>query len=212
MQRECVRVIEAVVRILCDTPPPGIADTACLFAQSPDNERSVLERAAEMFREGLVQRLMVMDAPVNAGYAGMRAWGRWMEENGVNAERIVAVPLHDSMHNTLTEAEAFVRAARENGFTSLVVTAAPFHQVRAFMTMVHAGQAACPQIRFYSVPGSGQTWTQRVVHSQGCLVTTRRQLIHAELERIEAYGRKGDLVSYAEILEYMERREGVGKG
>jgi len=88
-----------------------------------------------------------------------------------------------------------------------VVTSVPFHQERAFITMVSAATQAYPELRIYSHPGTALPWDEVVTHSQGTLTGTRAGLIAEERKRIDTYTARGDLVPRAEVLRYLRQRD-----
>lgn len=198
---------EAVTRILCDTRPSRRADAVYLFAQTADNERSVFETARRIMAESLAARCLIAAAPPWEGYRGADAWEEALVGAGLEPAAIERVPLDAASHNTLTEAQALARFLARRGHSVVIVTAAPFHQVRAFMTAVGCVRQSAPGVRLYSRPGAALDWTAVVRHSQGRLESSRSGLIHAEAERISRYNRQGDLISYADVVDYLDHRE-----
>ena len=89
----------------------------------------------------------------------------------------------------------------------LIVVSSPFHQERAFITMVTAALRQYPSLKLYSVPGAPQPWDEVVTHSQGTLQGTRAELIAEEQKRIEKYIAQGDLLPCEIILEYLRKRD-----
>jgi urocanate hydratase len=52
-----------------------------------------------------------------------------------------------------------------------------------------------------------QNWNStKYIHSQGIIEGTISQLLDGELDRIKRYQLKGDLISTAEILNYLDKR------
>lgn len=79
--------------------------------------------------------------------------------------------------------------------------------MRAFVSMVSAVVKSKSDLSVYSFPGIPQSWEEHITHSQGILRGTRSELLANELAKIEKYYRSGDLVSAAEVLEYMDERD-----
>jgi len=77
------------------------------------------------------------------------------------------------------------------------------------MTAVTVSIRAYPELLIYSYPGAAMPWQEEVVHSQGTLKARRRELIQNEMERIEKYQDKGDLASFEQVLNYLNRRDKV---
>jgi len=66
-----------------------------------------------------------------------------------------------------------------------------------------------PDLQVYAIAGESQPWGEHAVHSQGLVTGSRASFIDGELERIEKYTDKGDLVAAAEVWAYMEQRDAV---
>ena len=79
------------------------------------------------------------------------------------------------------------------------------------MTTVKCGLKNYPALKLYSYPGAALDWTDQAVHSQGSLKAPRSQLIQSEFERIKKYYRKGDLISYSDAIDYLNKREVLNK-
>ena len=90
---------------------------------------------------------------------------------------------------------------------SLYVVSSPFHQLRAFMTLVTVALRDYPDLQIFSYTGNSLPWLDKTVHSQGTLSGTRKDIIKAEFERIEKYKQMGDLSSETEILDYLNKRD-----
>ena len=199
--------VELVLRILCDTLPAGRADAAYLFAQTEPNQESVFAAAAELLDRGKVEKILISDCNPKCGYIGAVAYRRAMFEFGITETVIQEVPMEPTeILHTLIESRAVVQFARAEACEKLLVISAPFHQERAFMTMVTAALWDHPNLKLYSYPGQPQPWDEVVTHSQGILEGTRAELIAAEQERIEKYIAQGDLASHARVLGYLRRR------
>jgi len=199
--------IELLLRILCDTLPAQV-DAAYLYVQTESNQESVFVAARELLERGAVGKVLISDCQPKSGYIGVAAYHQAMVAFGIAPERIEEVPTEptDILH-TLIEARALVRFAQAQGYETLTVISAPFHQERALMTTVTAALWDYPQLKLYSLPGQPQRWDDVVTHSQGILKGTRAELIAAEQERIEKYTAQGDLTPRAEVLQYLRTRD-----
>jgi hypothetical protein len=121
------------------------------------------------------------------------------------------IPFKATSHNTLTEADAVVSFAKISHLEFLILIAPPFHMTRAFMTTIRMVELNYSNLKVYSYPGIPLDWMESAVHSQGNLKDLRKNFIKAELDRINLYYRKGDLISYSELLDYLNRRDGKQK-
>ena len=200
---------ELIIRTLCDTLPPAPADAVFLFGQTEDNQQSVFASALYLLGNKLANKVMFLQTEPLSGYPGFDAWQQEMEKLGVKQEEIEPVPVVPGTNslNTRVEAQAAIKHAREIGYKSIVTTASPFQQPRAFMTAVTAVEEHYPELKVYSYPGRNLSWCEEVVHSQGKVKGTRAELIAGEMERIHKYGNMGDLAKVEEVLDYLNRRD-----
>ena len=199
--------VELLLRILCDVLPER-ADAAYLFAETEPNQESVFHAGRQLIDEGRVGKLLISDCTPKSGYIGAAAYRRAMVEHGIAQETIEEVPMEPTpILHTLIEAQTVVRHAKARGYTRLVVVSVPFHQERAFITVVSEAMREYPSLKVYSYPGRPQRWDQVVTHSQGTLCGTRAELIAAEQKRIETYTAKGNLLPRTEIIAYLRARD-----
>jgi hypothetical protein len=202
-------MFELLIRILCDIQPASATYGIFLFGQTEHNEASVLMKVKQLLDTHQTERILFIDTPPASGYPGYEAWSRSLTEQGVDPQYIAGVPMPQvPVLHTLAEAEAVVRYARQQKFRSLYVTAAPFHQPRAFMTAVTAALRIYPELNIYSQTGTPLPWLEEAVHSQGKTKGARKELISGELHRIEKYQKQGDLASAEQVLAYLDRRDG----
>ena len=116
------------------------------------------------------------------------------------------MPLESDL-NTLTEAQMIVRYARAHRWRTLAISAAPFHQIRAFVSTVSVALQEYKKLLVYSVVGCSLDWQENVHHSQGVLRGLRKELVKTEHDRLLRYHAKGDLLSCHEILTYLNARD-----
>lgn len=200
---------ELIIRTLCDTLPPTPADAVFLFGQTEDNQQSVFASAVYLLSNKLAKKVMFLNTPAMSGYPGFNAWQPELEMLGVKQDEIEPVPVAagTTSLNTRVEAQNAVKHAKKVGYKSIIATASPFQQPRAFMTAVTAVHEHYPELKVYSYPGRNLSWCEEVTHSQGKVHGTRAELIAGEMERIHKYGASGDLAKVGEVLDYLNRRE-----
>jgi len=199
---------ELLLRILADVRPSEVAEGAYLFAQTEPNQESVFAAAAELIERGRARKVLISDCSPKSGYIGAAAYRRAMVRFGIPTSVIEEVPMEPTeILHTLIESENVVRFAKARGYQRLMVVSAPFHQERAFMTIVTVAMRECPSLKAYSYPGAPQRWDEVVTHSQGRLRGTRAELIAEEQKRIEKYTAQDELAPRAKILEYLRTRD-----
>ena len=200
--------VELLLRTLADVRPSGVVAAAYLFAQTQPNQPSVFMAARELVAQERVRKVLISDCSPKSGYPGAAACRQAMIESGIPAATIEEVPREPTeILHTLIESQRVVQFAKAQGYRRLIVVSAPFHQERAFITMVTAALREYPSLKLYSVPGAPQPWDEVVTHSQGTLRGTRAELIAEEQKRIEEYTAQGDLLPREAILEYLRKRD-----
>ncbi len=203
-------LFELTTWALRDTLPPVEPEGAYLFAQTADNELSVFQAAKEIADRKLTAKLLIPDSPGRNGYPGYPLWKVGLERQGVPSQLIIGIPTTEAEYeilNTRTEAEAAVKYSKANGWKRMLIAAAPFHQVRAFMTAVSVALESYPELLLYAYSGPALPWNEEVAHSQGVVRGKRHELLQGELDRLELYRRKGDLASVQTVLHYLRNRD-----
>jgi len=199
---------ELLLRILADVRPSEVVEGAYLFAQTEPNQKSVFAVGKELVEQGRVRKLLISDCSPKSGYIGAAAYRRAMLDFGIPAAAIEEIPMEPTeILHTLIESQKTVRFAQARGYERLIVVSAPFHQERAFMTMVTAAVRQYPVLKLYSLPGTPQPWDEVVTRSQGKLRGTRAELIAEEQKCIDKYTALGDLLPRTTILEYLRGRD-----
>ncbi len=200
--------IELLLRIMCDVRPRDRVDGAYLFGQTVDNQKSVFLAAQRIIKDSLSNKILIIDTEAMSGFPGFGVWENKLRECGISRNQINSVTAAETpILNTLIEAEAMVRFAKSCAFEALYIVAAPFHQPRAFITSVSVVLREYPELQVYSFPGETLPWEEKVAHSQGLVKGSRRSLINEEMVRIKKYQETGDLVSFQEVINYLNRRD-----
>lgn len=205
--RDAEMLFELVTRVSSDTHPPHPADAAYLFGETDDNAYSVLEAGALIWSLRRVRRICI-PAIKGPGFGGPEIWESYLRRRGVPENRIVRVPLApDFPPGTDAEALGIVDWALKNRWESLYIAASPLHRLRAFLSAISALDLRKGRLDIFNLSGPAQPWTERVVHSQGIQRGIRSKLLHSELQKIERYHKKGDLVPLSRALAYLNKRD-----
>lgn len=200
-------MFELVIRALCDTCPRTV-DAAYLFAQTHDNQASVLFKGRQLLEKMITPKLMFAQTGERSGYLGYEVWKKQLLAWDVTESCMEGVAVgYDVILHTLSEAQAMVKLAKRQGYRTLLVVAPPFHQPRAFMTAITAALQIYPDLLLYSQPGEALPWLGEAVHSQGNEKAQRKDLIQGEADRIAKYQANGDLATFAEVLQYLDNRD-----
>lgn len=200
--------IELLLRIFADVRPAGIADAAYLYAETEPNQESVFAAGRDLLERKQVRRLLISDCLPKSGYVGAAAYRAATVAAGIPNDVIDEVPMEPTeILHTGIEADSTVRFAKTKGYERLLVVSVPFHQERAFISVVTAVLREYPSLRVYSHPGAPQPWDEIVTHSQGKLCGTRAELIAEEQKRIDTYTAQGYLLPRSAILDYLRTRD-----
>jgi hypothetical protein len=203
---------ELFLRALSDPLPRGGLEALFLFGQTADNQASAFDTAERLYRRTPGLQLLMLDGGARSGYPGFAAWRAALTARNIASDQIHPLPPADTpLLHTRIEAQALMDHLRQRPYRRVGVTAAPFHQVRAFMTAISVALEAGQPVRLYSCPGSPQRLWEPASHSQGTPNQQRRDLIAKELQRIDTYQEKGDLAATRTILAYLEERDRHGR-
>lgn len=206
-----MKLLELAIRTLCDVKAGKMVDAVFLYSQTIDNQNSVLSAAQQLLADNCAKKIIITHSGPKSGYPGYPVWKKELLDRGVSEELILGVDLVEAASlNTLIEANAMIQFAQKKRYTDIYITAAPFHQLRAFMTSVTAALEYYPQINIYSYNGKALPWLDSVAHSQGETLGPRKELIHGELGRIVKYQKKGDLATDDAVLNYLDARDRAG--
>lgn len=170
--------------------PPIHAPVAILVGETKDNISSVLARGVELVKKGFIRRLALPSMESEQfGFAGVDYCLKFLEAEGIDPE-VVDVMGHDptlGKPHTMTEVIFFVRRAKQMGIKRAILIAAPFHQLRSFVTAATVAQQEYPALSFYNSVGFPLDWKGEALHSQGTVQGSRVGLFRGEVERIVRY-------------------------
>lgn len=204
MSQDLTPLYKLNTMILSDVLPDS-ADVLYLSAQ-PDGwlkDRQIAHGA----RLASKVRRVALCGGTGQGYKGFIPWSEALQAQGVPAEKIVAVPYGDSL-NTYTESVHLVRFAREQGWSTLLLSSLPHHQLRVFLTLLDQIQTQqSATLRVYCAPSQAIPWWEEVTHYQGEVTMIGHHFIDAELERIGRYQAMGHLASTEAGLAYLRQRD-----
>jgi len=195
------KMIELLTKVMSDPLPSKKIKAGYIFSQAEANYESTLEAGVELIKGGRVEQIFTIDASIILPtLKGIRK----ILNN--YSEFVNILHLLGKTVNTLVEAELLIKKAQTAKWSEVVIVAAPFHQLRAFITTVSIASKKMPNLKIYNYVGQPLTWDQTVYHSQGTLKGTRTSFIYSELERIEKYTAKGNLLPIEDILDYLNKR------
>jgi len=211
-----LELLQATMLVYNDTIPKKL-DAVYLFGHTPENEIAILEHGATLVREGRTSRLLLCGGgryfpsgdEVTCAYSGGISWKKQLISHGVPDEKIELLPRPAGLSHTGTEALQLAFWAIENthrpGFKLGVVTVTG-HLLRAFTNTISV--FGDRPISVYAIPPKPLPWFQEASWSQGEGGQTRLESLEGELDRLNRYYAKGDIVSAGKVIQYIKKREG----
>ena len=113
-------LIELLVRTLRDTSTDTPTDAAYLFAQTEDNQQSVLEMGVALLKTNQTKQICIADSEPRSGYPGFVYWQQALFDLGVPQAVLQGIPTHEyRMLHTLVEATALVQYAQAHQLTAV---------------------------------------------------------------------------------------------
>ena len=199
---------ELLLRALSDPLPDKGLEALFLFGQTEDNQNATFDTAERLYRRSPGLPLLMLAGGPRSGYPGFAPWRKALMARGVKSDHIHPLPPADSqLLHTRIEALALVDHLKNRPYRRVGVTAAPFHQLRAFITVISVILETGLEVALYSCPGTPQPLLEYASHSQGALSGQRRDLIAKEIQRIATYQARGDIAATRAILNYLEDRD-----
>ena len=110
------------------------------------------------------------------------------------------------MVNTKVESDLIIDWAIKHNIKKISICSPPYHLLRAFMTLVSSSIIKNYNISIFPYSGMIDDWNKIVVCHQGTHKESFSDMIDFELERINKYIDKGDILTPKCILEYMDKR------
>lgn len=201
------KLTELAIRVFSDKYPDVQIQSIIVFAHTIDNYQSTLEKACEIYSESKVP-IIISGAGSISGYVGCSKYKNTLLKLGVNRnDIIISEPVDSQILHTRNESQAYIQTLKEFQITNGFIISVPFHQVRAFMTMVSVAIEQNFNIKLYNCPVEKFDWNKTITHSQGILRKEARELIYEEFDRIKKYNNKGDLESVEAVLNYLNNRD-----
>lgn len=117
------------------------------------------------------------------------------------------IPFNSNIINTLNESIFVVEYLVKKEYKNILITAPPFHLLRAAMTMISYIVKKKYDIKVYILPGICNNWNEYAVTHQGLNNLPMNELLDLEMKRIIEYSKKGDILPATKINKYMMERD-----
>lgn len=175
------------------------ADALCVFPGLGEDDR-VIYPADKYWNENNTQSRFLLVAGHNKAEAMWEKLSRdRLSKPPYNVRRLEHVIVEEHAPNTKAQADWLCSKIRELSITSCVLCATPFHLLRAYLTTLASFNATGLRIPLVPLP---------VPRAPGSIVPELRTdawtLVQGELDRIELYQGKGDIISYEGFRTYLD--------
>lgn len=219
-KQHLIDLTRAAVVLLSDYPPQPV-DAIFLHGRSffDAGKKDFFKAVVELIQKGGAKYIVTPDSEgervggttPRMAYPGMSLWTDRLVKLGVKHEQIIYSPhlKGERGFNTRTESDAFLETSRQRGFRSAIVLTQAHQLVRAMLGTIRAINETDSPIRVWGMFPQYTDWNKRVKGSQGNELKKRFEHIEDEIKRISAYQAKGDLASFAELFDYLAKRDGA---
>ncbi len=122
----------------------------------------------------------------------------YLIKKGVNKNKII---IEYNSQNTSEQAREVFKIIKDKKYKSIILVASAFHQPRALLTFLKSMKDLKLKIKIFNAP-TNDKWFKKIKAG-----LTRIDLLEQELEKIDIYFKKGDLVSIKEGILYQKSKE-----
>ena len=220
MEPKALEMMEAMLFVLCDEEKRSDA----LFVHGRgDGAQEVLFTAYEAYIKGLVPKIILNGLTgarckeLNLDYVGYEQWVQTLHELGVPPHDIL---LLSPSNHTAAESENFLLMAKEEGWTTLTIVGAPYHQLRCFLQIVASMERLGIDVDVYNLTFHNVNWAKnaaKLLLGGGEITGTRVDQIVGEYERILKYADRNErgFIHHATVQEmftYLNKRNQRKRG
>lgn len=157
-----------------------------------------IQKIMDLYRQNWSDLIVVSGNIFNPDYGSFPDLPEQIKKMGVASEYLL---WEDKSQNTKEQAENIMALAREKNWKKIILVASQYHQLRAYLTFLKAMNKAQLEIQIINAPAGDLPWFSQNDWGR------RIDILESEFKRIEIYGEKGDLASFAEAIEYQQWKE-----
>jgi hypothetical protein len=219
-----LEVAELFSRVFCDKTPEK-ANAFFIHGEISDSrvEEPLFLKARDFWFDGRCEFLVVNGLAadrcqkLSQGYGGYEKCVTRLVELGIPRDRIAVMA---PAENTAKESENFALMAKDNNWRTLLIGAAPYHQVRCFLHIIAAMKKIHFDAQVYNVTYHDVDWNvkvkRKVMFGQNILgqkdeIGPLFSLLRGEMERMERYAvpspRYISSATFSEALKYLQERD-----
>jgi len=202
--------VNYLVRVWNDITDYSRFEYIYIYANQPHFYKFIFENIHLLEED---TKICLLDSPPSmSGYEGFEKTRDLLMNNyGIKEDNIVPIPFlyaHEDMINTMNESLSVVRYFFNNNIKNVLIGSVVFHLPRAFLSLLSSSIEQEHNMNIFCLKsGFIQDWDASYVHSQGILEASVYDLLNIELQKINIYHNKGDLVSLYDAIEYINTRQ-----
>lgn len=154
--------------------------------------------AANLYREGYAPLIAIVGGDTRREYGSFLSHElkEKLIEVGIPES---AIYMEETSPNTKAEADRMMVLAKERGWKSILIVTSPHHQYRTFLTFLKSMNVVGLDLALRNSPAP-LSWTEENPWGR------RIDLLEGEWERIRTYQEKGDVASYEEGIDFLEKQ------
>ncbi|MDO8482070.1 MAG: hypothetical protein Q7S75_03230 [bacterium] len=174
-------------------------DALCVFTGQGEDARVIQPIKAYWENEKTKNRFLLVPGYHKDEHTWREITKETLSQKPFEIKRLKGLHVSSSFVTTRDQAQWAIEKVKELGITSCGILSSQFHLVRAYATTLacmHAADIKIPiiPIPIYVAPSSVIPET----------AVTAWDMLQGEVERISAYQKKGDVISYEKFREYID--------
>lgn len=193
----------------------GVASGYAVMQAAPSTTEAVIFTADTLFQNMVCPEIIISGIEPGNGYEGGEMWANRLYGAGVPETSVIFMggarvgEVGDPAScNTLTEMCALVKHLNAMGENMVLLIAPNFHLPRVLTSFVTAlAEEGKSFISAWGIPANVGDWGEKIVHSQGVLAGSVRELFQSEIGKISGSKRYPNLVEIEEVIKYLDERD-----
>lgn len=118
---------------------------------------------------------------------------------------VALIPFFEDTINTKNESNIVIEYAMINKIDNIIICAPTFHILRASLTIISSAIQKGVNINFSSIIVNNSNWDTQCITHQGNTKDKYHNVLELELDRIYEYKKKGDILSFKIIWNYLDK-------
>jgi len=137
-----------------------------------------------------------------SGVANYEVIEKKYKELGIS---VTFIPFFEDRINTKNESNRVIEYAMINKIDNIIICAPTFHILRATLTILSSAIQKGVNINISSIIVKNSNWNRQCITHQGNTNDNYHTILEIELDRIYEYMKKGDILSFKVIWQYLDK-------